>query len=44
MAGDRVVVEWFKEAGAVQRTALRSEVKRLSGILGRELRPEVNLV
>jgi len=43
MAGDRVVVEWFKEAGAVQRTALRAEVKRLSGILGRELRPEVNL-
>ena len=43
LAGDRVVVEWFKEAGAVQRTALRAEVKRLSGILARELRPEVNL-
>ncbi len=38
LAGDRVVVAWFKEAGAVQRTALRAEVERLSGILARELR------
>jgi hypothetical protein len=43
VAGDRVFVEWFKEAGAVPRTALRTEVERLSGILGRELRLEVSL-
>jgi len=43
MTGDRVVVDWFKEAGVVPRTALRAEVKRLSGIVARELRLEVNL-
>ena len=43
LAGDRVVVAWFKEGGAVQRTGLWGEVKRLSGILARELRLEVNL-
>jgi hypothetical protein len=42
-AGDRVQVAWFKEAGPVRRTALIAEVKRLSTILGRELRPEVSL-
>ncbi|HKC91571.1 MAG TPA: crosslink repair DNA glycosylase YcaQ family protein, partial [Candidatus Limnocylindria bacterium] len=41
LAGDRVLVGWFKEAGAVQRTALRAEVKRLSTILGRVLRLEL---
>jgi len=41
--GDRVQVAWFKEAGPVRRTALLAEVKRLSTILGRELRPEVSL-
>ncbi len=42
-AGDRVHVAWFKEAGAVQRMALRAEVKRLSTILARDLRLEVSL-
>jgi hypothetical protein len=40
---DRVVVAWFREAGAVPRTALQAEVKRLSAILGRALRLEVSL-
>jgi hypothetical protein len=39
--GDRLLVEWFKEARAVQRTALRAEVRRLSAIVDRELRLEV---
>lgn len=39
--GDRARVTWFKEAGAVPRTALRAEVKRLSTIVDRELRLEV---
>jgi len=43
LEGDRVAVAWFKEAGAVPRAALRGEVERLSGILARELRPEVNV-
>jgi winged helix DNA-binding protein len=43
LAGERVLVAWFKEAGAVQRTALQAEVKRLSTILGRALRVEVSL-
>jgi hypothetical protein len=38
---NRLLVEWFKEAGAVQRTALRAEAKRLAAIVGRELRLEV---
>jgi hypothetical protein len=42
-AGDRVQVAWFKEAGVVRRTALVAEVKRLSKILGRELRLEVSV-
>jgi len=42
-AGDRVQVAWVKEASPVRRTALLAEVKRLSTILGRELRPEVSL-
>ncbi len=41
LSGERVQVAWFKEAGAVPRTALHGEVKRLSTILGRELRLEV---
>ena len=41
LAGDRVVVAWFKEAGAVQRTALQTETKRLATIVGRALRLEV---
>ena len=43
IAGDRVIVDWFKEAGAIQRTALQGEVERLSGIVARQLRVEVNL-
>jgi hypothetical protein len=43
LRGDRVQVAWFKEAGAVQRTALRAEAERLATILGRELRLEVGL-
>jgi winged helix DNA-binding protein len=41
MSGERIQVGWFKEAGAVQRTALRAEVRHLSDILGRELQLEV---
>ena len=43
LAGNRVLVAWFKEAGAVRRTAILAEVKRLSTILGRELQLEVRL-
>jgi hypothetical protein len=38
LVGDRVVVEWFKEAGAIQRSALSAEVERLSEIFARDLR------
>jgi hypothetical protein len=38
LAGDHLEVAWFKEAGAVPRTRLRAEAKRLSTILDRELR------
>jgi len=41
LVGDRVVVAWFREAGAVQRTDLQAEVKRLSSIVGRALWLEV---
>lgn len=40
---DRVLVAWFKEAGAVNRTALQAEVERLATIFGRELVLEVSL-
>jgi hypothetical protein len=43
LAGDRVRVAWFKEAGSVPRTALHDEVERLATIVGRELRLEVSL-
>ena len=43
LAGDRLQVAWFKEAGAVQRMALQGEVKRLSAILGRDFDLEVSL-
>jgi hypothetical protein len=42
LAGARIQVAWFKEAGAVQRTGLQDEAKRLSTILGRDLRLEVS--
>ena len=41
LVGERVLVAWFREAGAVPRKALRAEVARLSTILDRELRLEV---
>lgn len=41
VSGERLEVAWFKEAGAARRTALQAEVKRLSTILGRELRLEL---
>jgi hypothetical protein len=41
LAGDQLRVTWFKEAGAVPRTGLRTETKRLATILDRELRLEV---
>jgi winged helix DNA-binding protein len=41
LVGDRVLVAWFKESGAVPRKALQGEVERLSTILGRGLRLEV---
>jgi len=44
LSGDRVLVAWFSEAGAVRRTALRAEIERLSTILGRDLRLELSLV
>jgi hypothetical protein len=44
VAGDRLIVEWFKEAGAIPRTALLREFERLSGILARQLRVEVTII
>jgi hypothetical protein len=35
--GERVVVEWFKEAGRLPRTEVASEVARLGEIVGRKL-------
>jgi len=40
---DRVRVAWFTETGAVPRTALLAEAKRLSTITGRGLQLEVSL-
>jgi len=37
LAGDRIVVAWFKEAGAPPRSQIKAEVKRLSSILDRNL-------
>lgn len=36
--GERVVVEWFAEAGRVPRSALAEEVERIAAILGRPRR------
>ncbi len=41
---DNVRVAWFGEAGRPPRKALRAEVTRLSSILDRDLRPEVEVV
>ncbi len=41
--GDTVAVTWFREGGSAPRPALKAEVARLSGILGRELDVQVAL-
>ncbi len=41
--GDRLRVDWFKESGKPPRTKLAEEIERLSTILGRDLRPEINI-
>ena len=41
---ERVRVEWFRESGAIPRTALRAEGERLSRIAGRALRIESDVV
>jgi hypothetical protein len=41
LAGDRVLVAWFKEAGRPPRKALGTEVERLSTILDRTLRATI---
>jgi len=43
LGANAVVVAWFREGGAVPRTALQAETKRLAAILGREIRLEVSL-
>jgi hypothetical protein len=43
VVGERLAVAWFKESGAVPRSSLRDEAKRLSTILARELCVEVSL-
>jgi len=43
LAEDRIDVTWFKEGGAVPRTALRAEAQRLATIVGGTLRLEVSL-
>jgi len=43
LEGDHVRVAWFKEAGKPPRSALRSEVDRLSSILDRDLGVVVGL-
>jgi winged helix DNA-binding protein len=41
---DQVRVAWFNEAGRCPRAALKTEVARLSAIVGRDLRPAVSLL
>jgi hypothetical protein len=41
--GDRVRVAWFREAGTPPRTALETEVTRLSSILDRGLRSVISV-
>jgi hypothetical protein len=43
-AGDEVRIGWFKEAGTPPRSQIKSEVERLSSILGRDLRAAIRLV
>jgi hypothetical protein len=44
LLGSEVRVDWFKESGRPPRTLLEAEVKRLSSIVGRDLRSVVGLV
>jgi Winged helix DNA-binding domain len=41
LAGDRVDVAWFREAGRAPRKALEAEAQRLSSIVGRGLQAEI---
>jgi hypothetical protein len=43
LEGDRVRVDWFREAGGPPRTALDVEVARLSSILDRGLRASIRI-
>jgi len=43
LGGDAVSVSWFREGGSAPRPALKAEVARLSGILGRDLELKVAL-
>jgi DNA glycosylase AlkZ-like len=43
LAGDRVRLAWFTEAGRPPRSALLAEVARLSSILERGLRPVISI-
>jgi hypothetical protein len=43
VGAERLAVAWFRESGAVPRSALVAETARLSTITGRKLRLEVNL-
>jgi hypothetical protein len=40
--GDQVRVAWFRESGTLPRTALETEVARLSSILDRGLRSAIS--
>jgi hypothetical protein len=42
LAGDVLTITWFKEAGAVPRTALLAEAARLGTIVSRELELDVH--
>jgi hypothetical protein len=44
LAGERLQVAWFKDAGAVRRPSLQAEVERVATILERPLRLEVSLI
>jgi hypothetical protein len=44
LAGERLQVAWFKDAGAVRRPSLQAEVERIATILERPLRLEVSLI
>jgi hypothetical protein len=41
--GDRVRVAWFGESGRPPSRAIGAEVDRLAGIVGRDLRVEIEI-